>query len=697
MILGRLPLLLVLAIVVSGTFAPAANGAVPGHGRAWELITRSEPMAAIVHGLLAHSPDGDRLAYFTFGPEPDAEAGDLAAVSRATRGLTGWTTEPLGPSYSTDERNLIPSFPVGFSSDLSTAIWLSRSPLTADAPPGGRWALYRRNPNGEPTLLVALGEQDSGNVRTTDDAQRVIFSSVEHLLPADAGRTSGESVYEVDGTTLRMVDVDGSGETLSPCGATVPQRDAVSRSAERIFFTIASGADCSGPERVYMREGGVSTVEVSESECARPDCNAAVAVTFAAATPSGSQAFLTTAQQLTDADLDEAVDLYRYDVEEDELELLSGAGSASAEVVADHVVSSSDGARVYFYADGRLIPDQGAEDATNLYLSDAGQLRLLASLPATRLHTSASGAHALLATSAPLDVADTDGRFDVYRYDVGANAFTRLSSGPVGGNGEFDAGLSEEAEAPLFTQAGPIALHPLSADGAHAFFSTTEPLLSEDANQLRDVYEWSDGGLALVSGGRPLDEANFAGASANGQTVVFRTSATLLPRDRDGGDHDLYAARIGGGFAEPPSPDEEACEAPGCRLPGDSGALDLPKLASAVPPRMSRRGRLRLARVANGSGGRVDRTGMTPVVVFVPAPGLVRAFAWSGARKGDRLVASGRAGAVRAGKVEVQLRFERSVRRRLRHGFAVPIRLVLRLGPERATARLPLIPAGGER
>lgn len=697
MILSRLPLLLVLAVVVSGSLTPSASAAVPGHGRGWELVTPSEPISAVVVRPLAHSPDGSRFAYLTFGPMPGSEAGDVAAANLATRGPTGWTTEPLGPRYAKDEGAILPTFPAGFSRDLSTAIWASQAPLTADAPPGGQWALYRRDASGQLTLLVALGAKEPQFVRVSDDGRHVVFTSAEHLLPADAGRATGQSIYEIDGTALRMVDVDASGEPLSPCGATVAARNAVSRSAERVFFTATTGADCAGPERVYMREDALATVEMSESRCNRPDCNAASAVAFAAATPSGSHAFLTTAQQLTDADQDEATDLYRYDVESDELDLLSGTDSTSAQVLAENVVPSDDGARVYFYASGQLKPGQGAEAETNLYLSDEGDLRFLASLPATQPHSSASGTTALLATPVALVSTDSDAHSDVYRYDAGSDAFTRLSSGPVGGSGEFDAVVESELDASIFPALVPPAMHPLSEDGAHAFFSTAERLVPEDANALNDVYEWSSGKLALVSAGTPSDGAVFAGATGDARTVLFRTSASLIGRDRDGGDYDFYAAPIGGGFAEPTATQERECQEPDCRTVRARGALELPSLASTESPRATRRKRLRLARIAAGAGRSVARTGSADAVVLAPGAGLVRVFAWARTGGKERLVASGRSGAIRPGKVEVPLEFAPPVRRRLRHGQTVPIRLVLRLGRERANARLRLLPAGSER
>jgi hypothetical protein len=688
MIVGRLPLLLVLMVVVSGMPASTAAAAIPGHGRAWELISPSDPVAGIVFRPLAQSPDGVRFAYMSAGPMPGAQAGDLVAANLGTREPSGWISEPLSPPFAWQgDTGLFASFPVAFSRDVSTAIWAAEVPLTADAPPEGTFALYRRSALGQLSLLVALDGSEPRLVRVSEDGRHVVFTSTAHLVPADAARTSEESVYEIDERGLRMVDVDTAGQLLSPCGATIGRENAVSRSAERIFFTTWE-PDCSGLGRVYMREGGTTTVEIGESRCGRPDCNGFSPATFAGATPSGSSAFLVTAQQLTDADLDEAADLYRYDAGSGELVLLSGAAPAPGQVLQQELAWSSDGTRVYFFANGPLVPGEGAEGETSLYLSDASGLRRLASLPETRLRVSANGETLLLATPAALEAADTDGRSDVYRYDAAADAFARLSTGPAGGNGDFDAVLDSALESRLIFSMEPITMNQLSSDGAHAFFTTAEQLVAGDANQFADLYEWSAGSVALISSGTASENVQFASATGDARSAIFGTSASLLGRDRDGGEYDFYAARLGGGFPEPVAPDE--CEQSDCTVRGGGAGVMLPALASTRAPKHGRRGRLRFGRIAATAGRDVSRAGTTRVTVFVPRPGMVRVLATVDGGREGRVVARGRAGAARAGRLTVVLRFAPSVRRRLRHGVDVPVRLVLRLGSERAVERLRL-------
>ena len=127
----------------------------------------------------------------------------------------------------------------------------------------------------------------------------------------------------------REVDVDNGGSMISKCGVSVSHYSGMSSDATRVFFSTA--ASCEGgenEEKVYLRDISTKhTVEISESQCTRVDCNAAANVEFAGATRDGKVAYLTTNQQLTNADTDEGRDLYRYEVATGKLTLLSGASA----------------------------------------------------------------------------------------------------------------------------------------------------------------------------------------------------------------------------------------------------------------------------------------------------------------------------------------------------------------------------------
>lgn len=648
-------------------FAPlAARGAeVPANGRAWELVTPSDPVSVRVSGVIPMEGEDTRLIYLTDGPLPGAASGlPVENSNLATRGQSGWGSTPVGFPYSVFSSELslqlAPVRPVRFSDDRLTSLWLSGVPLTPDSPPEGQSALYRLAPDGTLTMIAPVGKLPplsfAGLTYMSGDGDRVLFSSGAHLLPADATRSQGESIYEWDGADLRLVDVDNGGSLLSACGSTVSGPHGVSTTGNRVFFVDPANPGCTGTARVYVREAGGSTVEVSASQCARIDCNPPQGVAFAGATPSGDSVFLTTAQQLTDDDVDESRDLYRYDIDSHVLTLLTVAQpEATGEVSDGSVYPSEDGARIYFKAIGRLVTGEGPVAGENLYLADGSGLHFVA--PSSgRVELARDGRSALFVAKAGLVEEDSDGREDVYLYDADDSAYTRLSVGSVGGDGPFDAKINAPLE-----EKGSLGGEPrenyrsITEDGKDAFFSTSEELVPEDVNEAVDVYEWKEGNVGLVSSGTAVGLASFGGVSDNGRTALFKTTATLTASDRDGGDGDLYAARIGGGF--PLSEEKASCQGTACE--GTTRApleRSLPRSATSRTGRSV--GRIRLRSVRWGEG-REPGAGDRPISVkaSVPAAGRVSARVWTRGAGGKRVtLAFGSEGVIRPGKVRILLR-----------------------------------------
>lgn len=95
---------------------------------------------------------------------------------------------------------------------------------------------------------------------------------------------------------------------------------------------------------------------------------------------------------------------------------------------------------------------------------------------------------------------------------------------------------------------------PLSDDGRYVFFSTREALVPEDVNNRYDAYEYdvAAGRPYLLSSGTSTSNSYFMEVSANGDDAFFVTREQLVGWDRDQ-VYDLYDARVGGGFPEPPA------------------------------------------------------------------------------------------------------------------------------------------------
>ena len=120
------------------------------------------------------------------------------------------------------------------------------------------------------------------------------------------------------------------------------------------------------------------------------------------------------------------------------------------------------------------------------------------------------GTHAFFTTTEPMVPADLDVRPDLYERFAGTT--TLLSTGSSGGNADIVVGFRG-----------------IATDGSRAFFSTSESLVSDDADNSADLYEHSSGVTTLVSRGTGSFNgpypATFDGASADGTRVFFQQSS----------------------------------------------------------------------------------------------------------------------------------------------------------------------------
>ena len=672
-----------LATLALACLAAPGGAAVPGHSRTWELVTPGPTNSVPFIAEEAWSADGNRVAFLTVGPLPGSSSGEVLAIGLSTRTPSGWVAQPLGVSLDSPSVNLFPTAPAAVTPDLSDWLWSSVVPLLPGAPPEPNTSLYARPLAGGLTLRADAGDGRFTFAGASDDLEHVVFEATGHLLPADANRiVGGGDVYELDGSQVRLLAVDAGGAALSTCGSRiggvlplVPELTAISRDGARVFFSAPDAPDCLEPRRVYLREGGTTT-EISASACTRADCDAPQDVTFAGATPDGAHAFLVTAQQLTNDDVDESADLYRYDVADGQLTRLSTGPPGALADVSPIVRASQDGQRAYFLATGQLVPGEGIDGSPNLYLSDHGTVRFVASPSTIDLASAAisdDGGALAFSTASALRPDDVDGRPDVYRWDAGSGALDDVSAPPGGADGGEYSTSFGGSELPLLARQ---QQRWMSADGRRVLFLTREPLLPEDHNEVEDVYEWADGTLALISSGAVEASAvTYGGVSADGRSVFFSTNRSLIAADRDGGDQDLYVARLDGGFPDgPPAPppcDGDACQGP----PAERVAQRAPATLGYAEPadralHVHVPGRQALRRLA--------ATGHLTLTVDAPLAGRVALVAR--ARIHGRSVAVGGDArrAPEAGDVLLRLRLSPAARRALRRDGVLRVTVTLR-------------------
>ena len=151
--------------------------------------------------------------------------------------------------------------------------------------------------------------------------------------------------------------------------------------------------------------------------------------------------------------------------------------------------------------------------------------------------------------------------------DGGEGALTCVSCSPSGAplTADVDVGARRGTGGADLT---PRLNRPLSADGDRVFFSTADALLPEDRNGFAiDVYAYdvSQSHLSLISSGKSQFNSYFMDSSASGDDVFFLTRDRLVSWDVDQ-NYDLYDARVGGGFPEPPL-QPVPCSGADCQTP----------------------------------------------------------------------------------------------------------------------------------
>jgi hypothetical protein len=493
------------------------------------------------------------------------------------------------------------------------------------------------------------------------DLSRVVFSEDAQLTPDSP---LGHNLFIWADGIVRLVGVLPNGEPVlarlaaatanwGGNGASMglaPVSHAVSDDGERVFFQ-ANG-------NLYLRENAgqapaadANCVTTTEPELActlhldrsfGPAPLGEGGGIFQFASRDGARVYFTSDRALTFPSSAQAgrPDLYEYDVENQQIVNLTVAPSGTANVRGISG-GSDDGSFLYFVARGVLTgTEQNSHgevaqlNQPNLYLARDGELTFVATLSpweenplggidrsnwweATRgtLRTawSPSGRYLLFSSfkaltgfdNSPAEpglCADAEGGppcQELFLFDAETAGLSCVSCDPSGAKPIAHTTPGERQEFRRFVP-GPRYLPRAVLNSGQVFFDTSNPLLPQDVNVDKDVYEYQAGNLSLISSGTGVGGSAFIDASADGRNVFFATPAALVRSDDDGGLLSVYDARVEGGFAEPPLP-PAPCAGEGCRPPGPpSPAVSPPSTAAIagrgnVKPRQCKRGRVRRA------------------------------------------------------------------------------------------------------
>ena len=610
--------------------------------RAYERVSPADKNGGDIIGdqlSAIASADGNAMSFSSrssFGDTIGAgfPAGHTQYVAR--RGSAGWRTHAINPTPQPVNQPTFSGTEIPLlSEDLRTAlVWAYDLPESTDDTP------FRKNIYLEDTLSGALTpitvsheepipfteflHADPPCCETfaglSADGKHVLLNANVRLLPGAAD--GAPSVYKWNDGELQLVNILPGGAPAPGGGIVRPTnyRGAISRDGSRAIFL----SPANGNRQLYLRIGDTNTAWVSESEHSGAQLEAEN-VSFESMTPDGRTVFFVTSSRLTDDDTNDGSDLYRYTdgpnpAGETNLRLISHSGELKGEVV---IGSSDDGQRVYykdsvdqlfFWDHGRtrfIAANSHGEDLTEGLVMAAtgwgpGAARVspdgswLAFLSAANLGASEGPARALTAAKVDRGLMEENGQFanllryprEMYLYGADDNTLSCVSCRPDVVN-TFGATVK-----PAVTEGIPgnvkigIRPHFLLADGTVFFTDRGEDLAAEDTNGVADTYQYdpSRGKPELLSSGTDQDRVMFVDASQSGGDVFMISRQRLVGADIDG-LADMYDARIGGGFSEPPLATTMNCSGERCQ--GDASP---PNATSAPASTGASRGNLKQRR-----------------------------------------------------------------------------------------------------
>jgi hypothetical protein len=510
------------------------------------------------------------------------------------------------------------------------------------SPPGSWVGQIGAEQASIPEVNVAAVTPDISHVVYTRSSP-IFFGQNNYLWPFDQTAEGGyRSLYEYVGAhnahplLVGVTGGQGSNQLVGGCGVDLGSLgsedgyNALSADGSTVFFTVRGedfGGPCASPAgapkatELYVRVDGetpsahtIALSEPSPSDCSSCQTGQPQYAAFQGASEDGSKVFFLTEQELLPGN--PGRNLYEYDFAAPAGQKVTAVSHLAAGGVAGVrgvVRVSEDGSHVYFVASAALVGEANSVGDTaqpgqpNLYVYDtiAGTTKFVATLSSSDnelwkerdvgrpAEATPNGRFLLFASAGDLTPDDTSGVSQLFHYDSVTGQLVRVS---IGQNGFNDNGntANDPVTVPVrfgsffgSAQASPQTM--MSSDGAYVFFESTAGLtpkaldhapISNSTNLAENIYEWHNGGIALLSDGRDRavwpnsgghgtreSAVRLLGATADGSDVFFSTASPLVPSDSDS-NVDIYDARTQGGFAVPAA---SACTGDSCQGPTSAG------------------------------------------------------------------------------------------------------------------------------
>lgn len=688
------------ATTAAATAAPAADASVATAPRVPELVSPSDKGGNDVYGVNRATPDGNAIAYTSFGGFAGTPVNTLQTLYRSHRTATGWVTDaslsPINPS------------PAPFMNDATTAVDLNDDLTTAYYSVGGtKVDAQDLNDSSDvaevtgsrttwlspaATLPDTTSRQDSFYEGRSADGSHVIIQSTKQLLPSVAGGV--ERVYDYTAGALKLVSVP-------PASGPAPASEAAQLGGAHNASFFARPADARAIStdgshiyfrmdgQLYVRLNGTTTKLISASKVTGAAVSGANA-TFMGASDDGHVVTFGSDEPLVAGATTGG--LYMYNEDDDSLRELAPIDVAGGDLLRGTLRTTADGKRVYFLTDAALTA--GAPHGphqVNLYVTGDLPTRLIATVgdgsDLAKLtgggewfnEAQVSGDGRRLAfpswewLTGPR--AGTAGLYpQVYEYDLDADQLTCVSCPPGGGNPTGEASLMDS---PAGQNVTPVAF----ANDGTLFFESPDRLTADDTDDKIDVYAHDADGNHLLSPNTPNYDVLITGNSADGRDVFIRTHETLTSDDRNGGYADVYDLRIGGGFPTTTPCAGEACRGPQSAPPAT--ALPLASLSatdtSAATPFTTKATTFKVAAISAAARAAWARTGKVTLSVKVSDTAQVTAKATAklkGAKKASTVASATRL-RESAGTVKLVLSLSSGARAALKRSHKLTVKVAV--------------------
>ena len=579
--------------------------------RGFELVSSPDKGNQSLFPLRPISSDGDRVLWTTTAGGPGTSTG-FGASYLSIREADGWTQKTIDPAaVEPIGGNDVSTFEVKYASPkLDSFIIQPKAGFIENTLPG---ALLRIDDQGSQEQIGAVFP---GTFQIKNDELYATSDATHAVLRNPEGSPGLVEFYSGGAKSLDLP----SCAFQFPARASSPGNPSYRWMASTkavVFVQSAGDGSCDAPTAVYRIDGASGDVDLISGAHT-------VAAHFGRTNADGSAALYL-----------KGGEFYRWELDTGSVCLTCSTGGTEA--LRGPLLATRDLQTIYFRSPKVLVdgvglpglpcadPKSGVALSCNTYIWHDGQVGFVAisGTPYGRLPldggngetdfmhdaiVTPSGDTLVFLSDNPHSSADPNGgTTQLYRYDRDSQRTACIScSGtsdpPVGG-----------PDGDLNNASGKPNLHPfaVSADGRTIAFSTTASLLPKDVNGTRDVYEWHDGALRLITDGIseiPDSSAGLPtvwGLSPDGRNLVFAQRGRLVGNESDALTN-LFNARVGGGtvLAAPPAPCvEDACQGPLQEVPAFATAAS----SSVVGPGSQRNSKRKASRAKKKKRRRAAR------------------------------------------------------------------------------------------